>query len=405
MGLRSGLGPRPGDPLPDQEVPLTARVKRPHKVVSVRTFLLLLGTLIMLLICVIPLWDAARLLRDPTIVFFLGRRWPRCLVAACVSAIVGYMVMLVTFFKFSRPEYKTEQTVMMIGNIVVTALGLAMLVISQPLARESLAAHNDLFFHCDYGTQTQRLFEYAMVLQLLRAKPECAQLDSIQQCPGYQESQPYTGFLRTLERRYKCAGFCSELKGMSVAMNVTALGEPAANASQGAASVGDLPVSEPRFVEVVAASAVPTTAASTQGSVGLVSALHHMAARRVQQRHKDGGLGMLSTEHIASIMREESAMQIVPLSTVHQPGKIGGYPPTLFSKDNYQVSCEGQAARALKYKALDVARVLYIEGLALLFTTVAVSLVKLAGLCEGSLLHYLMGRQRQSAQGPKEVIL
>jgi len=67
------------------------------------------------------------------------------------------------------------------------------------------------------------------------------------------------------------------------------------------------------------------------------------------------------------------------------------------------------AARALKYEALDVARVLYIEGLALLLTSVGISLVKVAGMCfEGNIRAYLFGTGNGDAnkpRQPKEVIM
>jgi len=399
-----------------EEPPLTARAKKPRRVVTARTFLLLVGTLIMLLICVIPLWDAMRLLDEPTFVYFLGRRWPRLMIISCVSSIVLYAVIVIVFFKYSRVEYKTEQTIMMIGMIVCTGLGLALLCISQPLANQTLAAYSDLFFQCDYGADTQRLYEYSMVLQLLRARPECASLPSVEQCAGYQESQPYTGFLRTLEGRYKCSGFCVDSR---VAMNLPSM--PLANATGNATAnatgnaTGD--ASEVSNVTLLAVSSHVRTRPS-QGSGKLALALQRLSSRRALKRLEDRGVGELSVEHRDQVLREQerndellreeeepAAGRLPPTSSAYQPGVLDDYPPTLFSKANYRVSCEGQAARVLKYEALDVARVLYIEGLALLFTTVFITMVKLAGVSEFSMSRLFFGSSSGGSRKPKEVIL
>jgi len=356
-------------------------------------------------------------LDEPTYTHFMGRTWPHLMITACVCSIVGYALIILVFFRFSRAEYKTEQTVMMIGMVVCTVLGLALLTISQPLSRETLQTYTDLFFQCDYGAKTQRLFEYAMLLQNIRARPDCAKLQSVEECAGYQEAHPHTGYLRVLEARYKCAGFCSGGRVVNSAYPMNNLTNATANATANATTGAN-------GTTLLALG----SASSGRTSGKLTQALQRIAGRRSFQSLAARGAGELSVEHRDAVLRAKEAADLElrealqesvaearpPGSSALRPGVIDNYPPTLFSRANYKVSCEGQAARVLKYEALDVARVLYIEGLALLFTTVAISMVKLAGLCDSRALSLLLRSSRggsRSAESsaepsrPKEVIL
>lgn len=72
---------------------------------------------------------------------------------------------------------------------------------------------------------------------------------------------------------------------------------------------------------------------------------------------------------------------MVPNVTRATPGKQGIYPPTLYSNANYQNSCDGMAARDLKYQAMHVAQMVYCEGIFLLGSVLLGGLLKVCGFC------------------------
>merc|ERR1719356_609026 len=100
------------------------------------------------------------------------------------------------FFGYSKPKAQTEQTIMMIANVFITLLGIALMLVSLPLSRQSVATYNNLMHRCDYSPQTHRVYEYSQVLQ------------NIRQSPGYEDAHPYTSFLKTIENELRCSGFC-----------------------------------------------------------------------------------------------------------------------------------------------------------------------------------------------------
>lgn len=65
-----------------------------------------------------------------------------------------------------------------------------------------------------------------------------------------------------------------------------------------------------------------------------------------------------------------------PVNTTFTP-----YPPTLFSRSNYKVSCEGAAARHVRFSVSSSASAFMHEGVFLILVSVAVGLLKLIGQC------------------------
>merc|ERR1719203_798233 len=53
------------------------------------------------------------------------------------------------------------------------------------------------------------------------------------------------------------------------------------------------------------------------------------------------------------------------------------YPPTLFNDANYQVSCDGQAARELSVGAVQTSKLMYEQGLCLVIAAVVVSFLQM----------------------------
>merc|ERR1719395_305481 len=160
------------------------------------------------MLCVVPIWNAASLLHDDNYVFWSGRAVPLWLISLCVVIIVLYVITILSFFTYSRPSVRTEQTIMMIANIFITLLGLILMLISLPLSRQSIETYNNLMHRCDFSEQTHRMYEYSQVLHNIRAQPECAKKFSVEECAGYEDAPPYTSFMKTMEADFRCAGFC-----------------------------------------------------------------------------------------------------------------------------------------------------------------------------------------------------
>merc|ERR1719235_2559288 len=97
---------------------------------------------------------------------------------------------------------------MMFGNVFITLFGLLLMIVSLPLEWQAQNVGTALMYHCDTDPITPRLYEYSQVLQNIRASPECAKKYSVEECAGYQESLPYTEYLKQMEQHFKCAGFC-----------------------------------------------------------------------------------------------------------------------------------------------------------------------------------------------------
>merc|ERR1719305_309345 len=162
------------------------------------------GILLLTMLCVVPIWNAASLLQDENYVFWAGRAVPLWLITLCVCIIILYVATIFAFFHSSRPSVRTEQTIMMIANIFITLLGMVLMLISLPLSRQSIETYNNLMHRCDYSEQTHRIYEYSQVLHNIRATPACAKKFSVEECAGYEDAPPYTTFLKTMEADFRC---------------------------------------------------------------------------------------------------------------------------------------------------------------------------------------------------------
>lgn len=356
-----------------------------HRGIKPSRIVLGVGALMLFLTVTMPIWEAYRLMFDPTFIYFVGREYCMLVIVVCVSAIFLYCAMIILLFGCAREEGKTQHNVMGTVTTVITVLGLALLVIAPPLKRDSETAYEDLFFRCASTPRTQRLMEYSGVLQTLRnSSSECAGQVSVEQCEGFQESQPYTGYLKAIESSYKCSGFCW---GSAVATPaaLVPLIDGSDDDDDAAASAEDAVNYTVALNDTVAPTGgVGLLSERPKSGITLVGALQKLAAekvrrqsaaspqRRAGQQRAGGSMSLLSTDH-ADARAEDSARAVESGAQT--------YPPTLFTDANYQTSCDGMAARVLRYEAMEVADMLYIEGVVLVFVAIVVMLVEIIGTC------------------------
>lgn len=167
-----------------------------------------IGLVVFGIAVILPFWNAMRLTQDDVFVYFVGRYYPYWTAAVCSLAVIWYIAAIRFLFKYAWAEVKSEHTILVITMVTTTCLGLAFILVSHPMYKEVDVVYNELYTNCHFGSHTQKLYEYATELQGIRNTSECAEKDSVEQCEGYEVSSPYTGFLKDLENRYHCAGFC-----------------------------------------------------------------------------------------------------------------------------------------------------------------------------------------------------
>jgi len=305
------------------------------------------GIVLLMMLCIVPIWNALALLSDFNYTFWVGSDVPTWMVSGCLCIIMLYTVTVTVFFTSAKPQVQTEQTIMMIANIFITLLGLVLMLISLPLSRQSMTTYNNLMYRCDYSEQTHRLYEYSQVLHNIRRTPACAEKYTVEECPGYEEAHPYTTFLKEMEGTFRCSGFCYRPSGEAALLENKL--EPETDRY-----LANKAHRQDRITPLTLGGPAP----STGKVVGLAAA---SAGATDKQGHSVGQL---------------------PPSTVGRVTEATvSYPPTLFSDANYQASCEGMAARDMKNFSGDVGFQTFYQGIYLVLIAIATGFLKLVGFC------------------------
>jgi hypothetical protein len=298
------------------------------------------GCALLTLLALVPIWNSFILLTDSNYVFWVGRSTPKWIIAICVCIIMLYALTITLFFRKQSALAQTEQTVMMIGNIFITLFGIFLLMASAPLTHQADLSVANLLHRCETSEQTHRLYQYSQVLQTIRATPACASKGSVEECDGFEEAAPYTDFLRGMENNFHCAAFCQR---MPVAM----LG------------IGD----------ASAAAPAPSLARSLPASASSAAAAMVNTRKHMRHRHTDH---MTKVSLIADGAHDKDLALMTTASA---------YPPTLFSKHNFQASCEGMAARDMKNFAGDIGLQTFYQGIYLVVIAITTGFLQLLGFC------------------------
>lgn len=285
------------------------------------------GAGVLSLLCFIPVWNALRMLSDPIFMYFLGSDIPSMILIVCTSVIAFYVLLLALFFRFAKPEARTEQTMLLIANSFVTLLGVSVLLLAFPLTQAAVSFSTDVMQHCEFGAGLRELHNTSMEMDKLRRDPACAIRISIENCSGYVATE-HSEILRAMEDRYRCSGWC-------VAQ---------------AASAG--------LLQLEARS--PWASEEPLGG-------------------RPGRGGKLARR---ALKPEETALLEVGVK----------YPPTLFSRANFDSSCDGMTARSIRMSLVDVADELFYEGIYLMTVSVLIGFLTLAGACTSS--HSGLGSKR-----------
>lgn len=309
------------------------------------TGIFMLGTLVM-----IPVWNSVALLSDATFIYMSGSLQPTLIIVACVSVCVMYAVTVAIFFRTSRMEVQTEQSILMIGSLFLALLGVLLLLLSTPLHRSADEGYQGIWNNCQFGAP-RGLYDSSQALHALRATPGCRSMQSIEECQHYQPTEAALT-LKAMEAGFRCSGFCYQPL-------------PAGNAS---ASSEAAPPS-PEEASMMQTQSRTVRAAAHGGQQGLAEAVERQHRARQEPR---------------------------------APPAFAPYPPTLFSQANFQASCDGMAARNMRNFAGDVADQTFYEGVMLVIVSIIIGFLKLLGFCghRREEPHFIQKQvQRSSSQG------
>mmetsp|Transcript_99897 Transcript_99897/g.187956 ORF Transcript_99897/g.187956 Transcript_99897/m.187956 type:complete len:391 (+) Transcript_99897:118-1290(+) len=321
---------------------------------TVAWFNLIVGTIMLSIMILIPVWASGRLLYDQTFVFFMGRDMPFYVIVTCVSVVVCYiLVVLLLVVCGKRHEARGQVTLLSTFMAFVTLLGLLLVLFAVPLRTACDKTFQDLTMTCADGASTAQLSRYYHALLSLRQQPDCINKSSIESCDGYQESQPYTGYLKFLEGTYLCSGFCYDA------------GHPLLTNTSSKASL-----LQSKFKVEDTASLFQSKARLTKRNK-LANMLHNLASEEVEIASKHVG----SSEALQRKAMHKAEVKYDPVVNVD-------YPPTLFNTANYQASCDGQASRIIRYKALDIAENQYLAGVFLLVGAIVAGVLRLFEMCD-----------------------
>eukprot|EP00747_Dinoflagellata_sp_TGD_P183570 gnl/TRDRNA2_/TRDRNA2_38521_c0_seq1.p1 gnl/TRDRNA2_/TRDRNA2_38521_c0~~gnl/TRDRNA2_/TRDRNA2_38521_c0_seq1.p1 ORF type:complete len:365 (+),score=62.08 gnl/TRDRNA2_/TRDRNA2_38521_c0_seq1:73-1167(+) len=331
------------------------------------------GFLLLSLLCIAPTWVAALMLNDGNYTFWAGRVLPICIILLVSTVLITFLISSAIIFQ--HPWARTDHMVMRIANVSVTVMGLTLMMLSLPLSRQAIEIHADLMYRCEYSIKTHRLFEFSSVLHNIRSVPECLAEETVEDCVGYEDAYPYTDFLKAMESSFKCSGFCWR------------------------------PLHEQPPLPPYAEAALPAVHQK-------VEIRHHQHHHR---HHKDHvtRLALLDQDDDVDSGNSTSLLEEEAEDAPQKPGKSKSsdskqwdkikpdpyFPPTLFSKANYQASCDGMAARDVKNFAGDMSFYLFYQGIYLIFVGVMTGFIRLIGYCHHGKKH---GHGPQAAGADRE---
>eukprot|EP00927_Polykrikos_kofoidii_P058564 TRINITY_DN5315_c0_g1_i2.p1 TRINITY_DN5315_c0_g1~~TRINITY_DN5315_c0_g1_i2.p1 ORF type:complete len:678 (+),score=107.38 TRINITY_DN5315_c0_g1_i2:123-2156(+) len=167
------------------------------------------GLFVLLMLVMIPVWNADWLLKDPAFVYFAGRTVPRAILSVCIALPIIYVCIVSLLFKRGELKFITEQTMLGVSVVFLTTLGLALMLISMPMQYFATNTYRDIVYSCTTAPKSRELFQTSQALHLLRRSSKCATQLSVTACAGF-ESTVYTEVLEAMELRYQCSGFCYE---------------------------------------------------------------------------------------------------------------------------------------------------------------------------------------------------
>jgi hypothetical protein len=329
--------------------------------VSVDHSMTFLGAFLLVLVALTPVWDACVLLSSRSNIYFMGGAQSFWTIMFCCAVITFFIVAMMLIERFGRAETKSSQTFLSVFTMAITILGLGLLIFAVPLRTSTQLAYDELISNCAGGPRTAPLSTKYNELLKMRTKPDCIKKTSIEECDGFQDLNISTAYLKHMELEYGCSGFCYS---------------PGSHAN----TSKPLPPTKAVLTQGAAAASSTETAAVEGAKLNLVEALRrHHAAKNAE------GLSLLSASQ--DLSTDVPSWEKLPKgvgdtsNNMVATGWMSEYPPTLFTNANFKTTCEGAAARELRFTALEAAYLMYLEGALLLVTSIIAGFLKLCTMC------------------------
>lgn len=345
------------------------------KLANSKVALLMAGSTLLALLCLTPVRNALILLDDFNYTFWAGSSTPVGVIFSCFSTVFLFMVVIFAFFRYINKTLRTEALIMLVAHIFILLLGFLLILGALPLVMQAEDAYTNMVKQeqCEHSEQTHRLFEHSQTLHAIRQQPGCIHRPSVEDCEGFVVSQPYTGFLKALENGFHCSGFCYKALPVVVQLDNQSLaldkGEQEAAPNQ----------TMPRHIEAAPNQTLlhHIDHITKHPEVYSVPLMQLAADRhRLAQESFDPEQNISANTTAASRVKNMVAPNYDRDSEVKQ-----SYPPTLFSRANYETSCESQSARNMRNVAGDIGTYMFFQGLCLVAIVVVTFFLKLIGLC------------------------
>lgn len=319
------------------------------------------GVLSLLVLCFLPVWDAIALMNNFTYRYWHSIDVPLMVVLFSFGIVLLFWIIVeVLFHGLSTRNRVSTQTLVMVTALFLSILGVMFVVMSMPISRRSTRTYNDVIFNCDSAKDTRELRSRYIDLLLLRESEDCLGMETVEDCDGYEKDKSYDNYLKKLEERTRCSGFCV-YEDPAPSQSLLSV-DQAVKASLGS-----------HVPEEASGPKLADSRAANKTAAGSVVTL------RSKTRAKQGANIGAGPNHTGSSSVPVALPVVVGSSAAMRKGRADmWFPPTLFSTANYEVTCSGTVAREFKNLGSAVGEHLWRLGLALVGLSLMLSLFEVA---------------------------
>mmetsp|Transcript_49926 Transcript_49926/g.109034 ORF Transcript_49926/g.109034 Transcript_49926/m.109034 type:complete len:558 (+) Transcript_49926:122-1795(+) len=182
---------------------------------------LIVGGGILFLITVVPVWNALNLLDNKHYLAWCGPHVPTY--ALFFFAIIHFVFLTTIFGVGARGRRgRTAEApipsavVLQLAAALVMLIGVGLILLSIPLARQASIAFDDLTTNCGISPPTMDFQSFIREGQMLRQAPECKGVQTIHTCPGFAPAPLYMDYVQFMESEHGCAGFCAPVEQINM---------------------------------------------------------------------------------------------------------------------------------------------------------------------------------------------
>mmetsp|Transcript_100175 Transcript_100175/g.188749 ORF Transcript_100175/g.188749 Transcript_100175/m.188749 type:complete len:762 (-) Transcript_100175:45-2330(-) len=197
---------RPGPPPPPP-----AKQKGAIQFRKLETRMFTLGFFMILGAMSLPIMCSFVMLLDHDYRFWAGVKWPTLILLGCVIIAGTYVLTAKLLMTYANAEDRCEDTLRTGINTFLLLLGAFLLLVSLMSNTGMFSLIGRVQQGCLSSIpQSELLVDYSQVLYNIRLMPNCTRERSVEDCQGWSDNR-YTGYLRYLEREYKCGPLCPEV--------------------------------------------------------------------------------------------------------------------------------------------------------------------------------------------------